>query len=172
MVIEMNNTVEAAGQITERVASDLVELLQAQEIGQAIHESLNAASSRAVHGMTFEQALMLAAIEQLDGTATVSLLATEDWFNRAVHTMTSAVNAVDRKGWVRRYHIKGTDRRVVNIMLTNRGRIALNTWRRTFTAPRMAIYRQLPAATMGRIRYALAGKGGADGEGAAGPEEA
>lgn len=96
------------------------------EIAHRVHEALNEKSLSAA-GITLNQALVLSEIETTQGRATVSELS--QTLGRAVHTLTSAVNGLERKSLVMRHSIKGEDRRIVRIATTQAGEQALKDFR-------------------------------------------
>lgn len=96
------------------------------ETAHRVHDSLNDVSLSAA-GLTLNQALVLSEIEGAKGRATVSELAAT--LGRAVHTLTSAVNGLERKKMVVRHSIKGEDRRIIRIGITDAGQDALLAFR-------------------------------------------
>ena len=79
--------------------------------------------------VTFNQGQVLALVGQAEEGAMVSRLAPV--LNRAVHTLTSAVSGLEKKGMVERFSKKGEDRRIVRIRLTAPGQEALIKLRTT-----------------------------------------
>ncbi len=89
---------------------------------KVVQDELDAEAGR-VAGVTFNQAVVLARVQASGDLATVSLLAAG--MNRAVHTLTSTINGLERKGMVHRRQVSGDDRRIVRIALQQDGREAL-----------------------------------------------
>lgn len=96
------------------------------EMAHRVHQELNDRANSAA-GLTLNQALVLSEIEASNGRATVSELS--QTLGRAVHTLTSAVNGLERKSFVMRHSIKGEDRRIVRIAATQAGSGALTAFR-------------------------------------------
>lgn len=92
------------------------------EVGLRIHDRLNALVAGV--GITMNQYVVLLLVEQDQGRATVSTLA--ERLGRAVHTLTAAVNGLEKKGLVLRQTIRGEDRRIIRIATTREGRFALD----------------------------------------------
>jgi DNA-binding MarR family transcriptional regulator len=101
------------------------------EMAHRVHQELNDRATSAA-GLTLNQALVLSEIETAKGRATVSELA--GTLGRAVHTLTSAVNGLERKKMVVRQSIKGEDRRIIRIAITDEGREALKAFRQSIEA--------------------------------------
>ena len=80
-------------------------------------------------GVTFNQGQVLALVGRSDSDAMVSKLAPT--LDRAVHTLTSAVSGLEKKGLVQRLKKKGEDGRIVRIRLTASGEDALAKLRAT-----------------------------------------
>lgn len=106
----------------DRGLDDLIDAVTVMEKGVRLKQALDN-RVESIAGISFLQATVLAAIKREDGKATVSGLAAQ--FDRAVHTMTSAVNGLERGGFAERVSIRGEDRRIVRIRLTSRGEDAL-----------------------------------------------
>ena len=87
------------------------------------------AEATAAAGVKFNQAVVLSKIALAGDNARVSRLAPA--LDRAVHTLTMAVNGLERKGLVERLQRKGEDRRVIRIRLTAEGDAALKKLRET-----------------------------------------
>jgi DNA-binding MarR family transcriptional regulator len=96
------------------------------EMGHRVRQELNAKATSAA-GLTLNQALVLSEVIVANGRSTVSELATT--LGRAVHTLTSAVNGLERKKMVVRQRIKGEDRRIIRIASTQKGTEALAAFR-------------------------------------------
>ncbi|MEE8518107.1 MAG: MarR family transcriptional regulator [Dehalococcoidia bacterium] len=88
-------------------------------------------------GLTLNQVLVLSEIERGQGRATVSGLATT--LGRAVHTLTSAVNGLERKGLVSRRTLRGEDRRIIRISATSAGNDRLATFRQGASSVKTAM---------------------------------
>jgi DNA-binding MarR family transcriptional regulator len=108
--------------------ADTDERLMILERAKQIRSELDAEAGVAA-GVKFNQAVVLSHIASLGGDAMVSRLGPA--LNRAVHTLTTAVSGLERKGLVERFQRKGEDRRVVRINLTPQGVAALNKLRET-----------------------------------------
>lgn len=104
----------------------LVRSMTVLEMAHRVHQDLNDRATSAA-GLTLNQALVLSEIVEAKGRATVSELAAT--LGRAVHTLTSAVNGLERKGMVIRQSIKGEDRRIIRIAATEKGQEALAAFR-------------------------------------------
>ena len=91
-----------------------------------VREELDAEANAAA-GVKFNQAVVLSHIGLQGSDAMVSRLAVA--LDRAVHTLTSAVNGLERKGLVERLQRKGEDRRIIRIRLTTKGAAALDKLR-------------------------------------------
>ena len=96
------------------------------EMAHRVHQDLNEQASAAA-GLTLNQALVLSEISVAKGRSTVSELAST--LGRAVHTLTSAVNGLERKKMVVRQSIKGEDRRIIRIAATEKGEESLVSFR-------------------------------------------
>jgi DNA-binding MarR family transcriptional regulator len=96
------------------------------EMAHRVHQELNDKATSAA-GLTLNQALVLSEIVTANGRSTVSELA--GTLGRAVHTLTSAVNGLERKKMVVRQSIKGEDRRIIRIASTQKGQEALTAFR-------------------------------------------
>jgi DNA-binding MarR family transcriptional regulator len=96
------------------------------EMAHRVHQELNDKATSAA-GLTLNQALVLSEIVAANGRSTVSELA--GTLGRAVHTLTSAVNGLERKKMVVRQSIKGEDRRIIRIAATQNGTEALVAFR-------------------------------------------
>jgi DNA-binding MarR family transcriptional regulator len=96
------------------------------EMAHRVHQELNDKATSAA-GLTLNQALVLSEIVNANGRSTVSELA--GTLGRAVHTLTSAVNGLERKKMVVRQSIKGEDRRIIRIASTQKGTEALTSFR-------------------------------------------
>ena len=114
-------------QIDEKLVRSMTVLEMAHRVHQQLNERANAAA-----GLTLNQALVLSEVEGGNGRATVSELA--GTLGRAVHTLTSAVNGLERKGLVVRQTIRGEDRRIIRIAATNAGVDALKAFRGSVTS--------------------------------------
>lgn len=101
------------------------------EMAHRVHQELNDRANAAA-GLTLNQALVLSEVERAAGRAMVSELA--GILGRAVHTLTSAVNGLERKGLVVRQTIRGEDRRIVRIAVTPKGTEALVKFRASVTS--------------------------------------
>jgi len=97
-------------------------LEMAHRVRQDLNEQATAAAS-----LTLNQALVLSEISVAKGRSTVSELAST--LGRAVHTLTSAVNGLERKKMVVRQSIKGEDRRIIRIAATEKGQESLVAFR-------------------------------------------
>ena len=106
-------------------------LMQAMAVLETAHRLLQDLNDRvgAAVGLTLNQVLVLSEVADADGKATVSALAAT--LGRAVHTLTSAVNGLERKGLVSRRTIRGEDRRIVRIAATASGTDAIATFKRS-----------------------------------------
>ena len=82
---------------------------------------------QAAPGVTLNQAVLLSQIAAAGNLATVSGLSGAR--KRPVHTLTTAVDGVEKKGLVQRSKIKGEDGRVIRIGLTSEGAAALASFR-------------------------------------------
>ena len=96
------------------------------EMAHRVHQHLNEQATAAA-GLTLNQALVLSEISVAKGRSTVSELAST--LGRAVHTLTSAVNGLERKKMVVRQSIKGEDRRIIRIAATEKGQESLVAFR-------------------------------------------
>ena len=96
------------------------------EMAHRVHQNLNKQATAAA-GLTLNQALVLSEISVAKGRSTVSELAST--LGRAVHTLTSAVNGLERKKMVVRQSIKGEDRRIIRIAATEKGQESLVAFR-------------------------------------------
>ena len=96
------------------------------EMAHRVHQDLNEQAIAAA-GLTLNQALVLSEISVSKGRSTVSELAST--LGRAVHTLTSAVNGLERKKMVVRQSIKGEDRRIIRIAATEKGQESLVAFR-------------------------------------------
>ena len=96
------------------------------EMAHRVHQDLNEQAIAAA-GLTLNQALVLSEISVSKGRSTVSELAST--LGRAVHTLTSAVNGLERKKMVVRHSIKGEDRRIIRIAATEEGQESLVAFR-------------------------------------------
>ena len=104
----------------------LVRSMTVLEMAHRVHQELNDRANAAA-GLTLNQALVLSEIETSKGRATVSELAAK--LGRAVHTLTSAVNGLERKRLVVRQSIRGEDRRIIRIAATESGTESLKAFR-------------------------------------------
>ena len=102
----------------------LVILEEAKKVRAALDAEATAAA-----GVKFNQAVVLSKIASAGDDAMVSRLGPA--LDRAVHTLTSAVNGLVRKGLVERLQRKGEDRRIFRIRLTADGEAALTKLRET-----------------------------------------
>ncbi len=93
-----------------------------------VREELDGEASAAA-GVKFNQAVVLSQIALLGSDATVSQLAAA--LDRAVHTLTSAVNGLEKQRLVQRLKRKGEDRRIIRIQLTSQGDATLKRLRQT-----------------------------------------
>ena len=109
----------------------LVRSMTVLEMAHRVHQELNDRASSAA-GLTLNQALVLSEVESTNGRATVSELAAT--LGRAVHTLTSAVNGLERKGLVVRQSVRGEDRRIIRIAATQKGNDALKAFRSAVTS--------------------------------------
>lgn len=105
---------------------DLVGFVTRIEIARRERQELNERVVAAT-GLTLNQCLVLSEVEHENGRATVSSLATT--LGRAVHTLTSAINGLERKGLVSRTSMPGEDRRIIRIVITSKGSAALERFR-------------------------------------------
>ena len=105
---------------------ELVRFVTRIEIARRERQQLNERVVAAT-GLTMNQCLVLSEIEHANGRATVSTLAAT--LSRAVHTLTSAINGLERKGLAVRTSLPGEDRRIVRIVITARGSAALARFR-------------------------------------------
>ena len=96
------------------------------EMAHRVHQDLNKQAIAAA-GLTLNQALVLSEVSVSKGRSTVSELAST--LGRAVHTLTSAVNGLERKKMVVRQSIKGEDRRIIRIAATEKGQESLVAFR-------------------------------------------
>ncbi len=87
------------------------------------------AEARTAAAVTFNQAMILALVEAADGEATVSLLGR--CVNRAIHTMTSVINELERDKLVSRFRKRGEDRRIYRIKIEPAGSDKLERLRNT-----------------------------------------
>jgi DNA-binding MarR family transcriptional regulator len=104
----------------------LVRSMTVLEMAHRIHQELNDRANTAA-GLTLNQALVLGEVERAAGRATVSELS--QILGRAVHTLTSAVNGLERKSLVVRQSIRGEDRRIIRIAATPKGVESLKAFR-------------------------------------------
>ena len=105
---------------------DLVRFVTRIEIARRERQELNERVVSATT-LTLNQCLVLSEVEHENGRATVSTLAVT--LGRAVHTLTSAINGLERKGLVIRTSLPGEDRRIVRIVITGKGSSALQRFR-------------------------------------------
>ena len=105
---------------------ELVRFVTRIEIARRERQELNERVVRATD-LTLNQCLVLSEVEHANGRATVSSLAAT--LGRAVHTLTSAINGLERKGLVVRTSLPGEDRRIVRIVITAKGSAALRRFR-------------------------------------------
>jgi DNA-binding MarR family transcriptional regulator len=110
--------------LTNQVDPRLAILEQAKKVRAELD-----AEAAAAAGVTFNQAQVIALIDEAGGDAMVSKLA--PLLDRAVHTLTSAVSGLERLGLVERIRRRGEDGRIVRIALTGTGRDALSKLRLT-----------------------------------------
>lgn len=105
---------------------ELVRFVTRIEIARRERQELN---ERVVAATTLSlnQCLVLSEVEHENGRATVSTLAAT--LGRAVHTLTSAINGLERKGLAMRTSLPGEDRRIVRIVITAKGSSALQRFR-------------------------------------------
>jgi DNA-binding MarR family transcriptional regulator len=87
------------------------------------------AEATAAAGVKFNQAVVLSQIALAGDNAMVSRLGPA--LDRAVHTLTTAVSGLERKGLIVRIQRKGEDRRVFRINLTPAGTDVLTKLRET-----------------------------------------
>ena len=106
----------------EGLARTVTTLEMAHRVLQDLNDRVGATAN-----LTLNQVLVLSEIEEGHGRATVSGLAST--LGRAVHTLTSAVNGLERKGLVSRKSLRGEDRRIVRISATSAGSERLRTFR-------------------------------------------
>lgn len=105
---------------------DLVRFVTRIEIARRERQELNERVVAATT-LTLNQCLVLSEVEHENGRATVSTLAAT--LGRAVHTLTSAINGLERKALVSRTSLPGEDRRIVRIVITAKGASALARFR-------------------------------------------
>lgn len=106
----------------DQLRRSMTVLEMAHRVRQDLNEQATAAAS-----LTLNQALVLSEISVAKGRSTVSELAST--LGRAVHTLTSAVNGLERKKMVVRQSIKGEDRRIIRIAATEKGQESLVAFR-------------------------------------------
>ena len=109
-----------------QIEDKLVRSMTVLEVAHRVHQELNDRANAAA-GLTLNQALVLSEVERSNGRATVSELS--GTLGRAVHTLTSAVNGLERKRLVVRQSIRGEDRRIIRIAVTSAGSEALKAFR-------------------------------------------
>ncbi len=129
--------------LAERANQGLVQAMAVLETAHRLLQDLNDGVGAAV-GLTLNQVLVLSEIAGADGKATVSTLAAT--LGRAVHTLTSAVNGLERKSLVSRRTIRGEDRRIVRIAATSAGAEALATFKRSLDPVLAVLSGQQPQA--------------------------
>lgn len=95
-----------------RLAMTMIE--RAHRVKETLDEACAAYTFVTLHHLA-----VMAEVRRAKGRATVSELATV--FNRAVHTMTSAIDRLDKHHLTTRYTVNGEDRRIIRIRLTGRG---------------------------------------------------
>jgi DNA-binding MarR family transcriptional regulator len=105
---------------------ELVRFVTRIEIARRERQELNERVVAAT-ALTLNQCLVLSEVEHENGRATVSTLAVT--LGRAVHTLTSAINGLERKALVSRTALPGEDRRIVRIVITAKGSAALARFR-------------------------------------------
>ncbi|MEX2598696.1 MAG: MarR family transcriptional regulator [Dehalococcoidia bacterium] len=108
--------------------ADLIRFVTRIEIARRERQELNERVVAATT-LTLNQCLVLSEVEHENGRATVSTLALT--LGRAVHTLTSAINGLERKGLVMRTSMPGEDRRIVRIVITSKGSGALERFRKS-----------------------------------------
>lgn len=81
----------------------------------------------AVRALTLNQAVVLSEVGLSNGRATVPTLAAT--LARAVHTLTSAINGLERKGLVARRTVAGEDHQIIRIESTSAGNDGLKAVR-------------------------------------------
>ncbi len=107
-------------------SDELVRFITRIEMARRERQVLNERVIAAT-GLTLNQCLVLSEVQHENGKSTVSSLAAT--LGRAVHTLTSAVNGLERKGLVARTSLPGEDRRIVRIVITAKGSNALARFR-------------------------------------------
>ena len=105
---------------------ELIRFVTRIEIARRERQDLNERVVGAT-GLTLNQCLVLSEVEHENGRATVSTLALT--LGRAVHTLTSAINGLERKSLVTRTTLPGEDRRIIRIVITAKGSVALAKFR-------------------------------------------
>ena len=104
------------------------ERLEIMERSKQVQDALDA-EAKAVAEITFTQALVLTFIDCEKGNATVSTLSRP--LKRAVHTLTSVVNTLERMGLVKRTNRLKEDRRVFRLQVSATGSEAVQKLRQT-----------------------------------------
>ena len=107
---------------TDNLTHSLVVLERALRLHQELNHRGQAAA-----GVTLNQAVLLAEIEASGDLATGSTLSRK--LGRAPHTVTAGINGIEKKRLVERRKVKGEDRRVIRIGLTDQGASVLVTFR-------------------------------------------
>ena len=112
--------------MAEPGVDQLAKVIGVLETAHRVQGKLNGRVA-AVGALTLNQAVVLSEVGLSNGRATVSTLAAT--LGRAVHTLTSAINGLERKGLVARHTVAGEDRRIIRIEPTSAGDDALKAVR-------------------------------------------
>jgi len=99
----------------EKQSPSVEAALSLMESGRRVREALDTLAEHET-GLRFNQLVVLAAVRALGDTATVTTLAAR--LGRAVHTETSAVNGLVKRGYLERLQDRNGDRRLWQIRET------------------------------------------------------